>query len=357
MTNESLLPVGLAPNLLDHFYRGGPKIAALRGITLTSEHQPEEWIAATVARAGEAENGLARTAAGEVLRDLVAKDPAGWIGDPGGAPAGLGDGDTGMLLKLLDAGQRLPVHVHPDREFASRHLDCAYGKTEAWFVLDATDDAAVYLGWNTDIDAAELAERRDAQDSAWMLSRLHRIEVRPGDGILVPAGTAHAIGQGVFVAEVQEPTDLSILLEWSVTTSTREDAHLGLGFEAVMAAVSHAAMPAERLAELHIATDLDARCAHPRSTLPAEADPYFRLDVIDPPDGVAVGLSPGFAAVIVLDGHGELTADASTIPLRRGDVLAVPFAFGAWTVRGPVRLLAARPGAGWPQSLTAGAGS
>lgn len=353
MTADSRLPVALAPNLLDHFYRGGPKIAALRGIALTSEHQPEEWIAATVTRAGEGESGLARTTAGEILRDLVAKDPAHWIG----AAAGVSEGDTGMLLKLLDAGQRLPVHVHPDREFAARHLDCAYGKTEAWFVLDATDDAAVYLGWSTDIDPEELVARRDAQDSAWMLGRMHRVEVRPGDGILVPAGTAHAIGQGVFVAEVQEPTDWSILLEWSVTTSGREDSHLGLGFETVMPAVSHAALPVARLAELKVASDLEARSPAPIATLPAEADPFFRMDVIAPPDGVEVGLPAGFAALIVLDGRGEHSADAGTVPLRRGDVLAVPFAAGDWAVRGPLRLLAARPGAGWPRSLPAGGGS
>ena len=60
-----------------------------------------------------------------------------------------------------------------------------------------------------------------------MLDHLHRLPVRAGDGILVPAGQPHAIGAGVFVVEAQEPTDFSILLEWSVTTATREESHLG----------------------------------------------------------------------------------------------------------------------------------
>ena len=169
------LPVRMAPNTFEHFYRGGARIAELRGLTLDSDHRPEEWLAATVARFGEDEVGLARTQDGDLLRDLVAKDPRTWVGDD---PARLGrasDSDTGVLVKLLDAAQRLPVHVHPDREFARRHLGCDYGKTEAWYVLAADEDAAVYLGWSDDVRPEELAERRDAQDSDWMLARMNRV--------------------------------------------------------------------------------------------------------------------------------------------------------------------------------------
>ena len=64
---------------------------------------------------------------------------------------------NGLCQRLLDAGQRLPVHVHPTRDYASRHLGCAYGKTEAWYVLEAGPDAAVWVGWRD-----EQAERRKA---------------------------------------------------------------------------------------------------------------------------------------------------------------------------------------------------
>lgn len=240
-------PVLLRPNLIDHFYRGGAKIAALRRLPPAGERQPEEWIAATVSRFGSADVGLASTVDGARLRDLVAADPAGWVGATGGR---FTPEDAGVLIKLLDAGQRLPVHVHPDREFARRHLGCPYGKTEAWVVLDADPGTAVYLGWREDVDPDELAARRDAQDGAWMLERMHRVEVSRGDGILVPAGSVHAIGEGAFVLEAQEPTDFSILLEWSVTTETRDGSHLGLGFDTAMGAVSHRRLPEQRLGEL-----------------------------------------------------------------------------------------------------------
>ena len=328
-----MTPVRLQPNLVEHFYAGGARIAALRGIETTSDHQPEEWIAATVSRAGEPGVGLARTTDGDVLRDLVAADSRSWTGTR------LADGDTGVLVKLLDAGQRLPVHVHPDRAFAALHLDCAYGKTEAWYVLDADDRAAVHLGWTEDVDADELARRRDDQDGDWMLDHLHRVEVRPGDGVLVPAGLPHSIGAGVFVAEVQEPTDFSILLEWSVTTSGRDDSHLGLGFDLAMKAVTHRATSADELDRLVRRAGATDEQLGLRSVLPPEAVPFFRLDLAT---GTA-DVPAGFAAVLVLDGDGELNAGDGATAVKRGDVLAVPAAAGDWTVRGDAEVLVARP--------------
>jgi mannose-6-phosphate isomerase len=346
MSADTSRPLRLAPNLVDHFYRGGQRIGALRGIEVTSSHQPEEWIAATVSRADAPGVGLASTVDGQLLRDLVAADPGGWLGPRPDGAARHGDADTGLLVKLLDAGQRLPVHVHPDRAFAARHLDCPYGKTEAWFILDSVGDGAVYLGWTEDVDPQELARRRDEQDSRWMLERMHRIEVAPGDGVLVPAGQAHAIGEGVFLAEVQEPTDFSILLEWSITTSHRDESHLGLGFDTVMGAVEHGALSPARLAELRRHTDLGDPVGDGSgvtSCLPAAADPFFRLHLLDA-TSAAPSVGAGFAAVVVLDGAGGLVTPSGREELRRGDVLAVPHGCGDWHVEGAVRLLVARPG-------------
>lgn len=333
-------PVALPPNLIDHFYAGGAKIAALRGIETTSTHQPEEWLAATVTRAGSTHVGLSRLPDGGLLRDAVAADPVRWTGFSSAA----GPADTGLLVKLLDAGQRLPVHAHPDRAFATRHLSCVYGKTEAWYVLDASGDGAVYLGWTDDVDPDELARRRDAQDSDWMLGHLNRVEVRPGDALLVPAGTAHALGEGVFVAEVQEPTDFSIVLEWSVTTSGRDDSHLGLGFDTVMPAVDCTQMGPGRLAELYRHTDPAASGAGPMPVLPAEAEPFFRIDVWAPERAETAALPAGFAVVVVLAGDGALAGEDGTEPVAPGQVLAVPASFGSWRADGDVRLLVCRPG-------------
>ncbi|WP_090475072.1 class I mannose-6-phosphate isomerase [Nakamurella panacisegetis] len=345
----------MPPNIIDHFYLGGSKIAELRGVDLPSPRRPEEWLAATTSRAGEPEIGPSRTATGALLRDLIAADPVAWVGSPDGPP-----GDNGILVKLLDPDQRLPVHVHPDRSFALSHLNCPYGKTEAWYVLDTTGaDPSVWLGWAQDVDPDELARRVDAQDSDWMLSRMNRISVRPGDGILVPSGTAHATGEGVFVTEVQEPTDFSIILEWVVTTSTRDESHLGLGLPLALTATNHRAFTAADLDRLVVHTDPTSTSAAPQRLLPTDADPFFRLDRLAPGGRGAPGLPAGFAVGIVRSGSGTLSgANGEPMDVTRGEVVAIPAAFGDWRIDGDVELIACRPGAGWPGTLvTTGAGA
>ncbi|MFV0432641.1 MAG: carbohydrate kinase [Leucobacter sp.] len=366
-----MFPVLLVPGPVEHFYRGGGRIAALRGIVPGSGYQPEEWLGSTVTRFGEVETGLAVTAGGEFLRDLVVADPVAWTGG-----SGCDAGDTGVLVKLLDAGQRLPVHVHPSREFASAHLGCPYGKTEAWYVLDSVGDGAVYLGWNEDVDRDVLDRRRDAQDSEWLLSRMHRVPVVPGMGVLCPAGTVHAIGEGVFVAELQEPTDFSILLEWSVTTSTREESHLGLGFERVMPVVSTVALSAGDVEALVSRVGQGPVSEGPVSVLPAGADVFFRLlrargsgvggDGADGAGGAGGGVDSAgadgcgrsgvfpesFAVVLATEGEGWIVSGCGRVSLCRGEAYAIPRAFGAWWVEGPVTVLACLPGEGWPTTLT-----
>ena len=355
----ALKPLLLPPNIIDHFYRGGSRLAAFRGVPAPSEHSPEEWLAATVHLAGQPAIGPSRLADGTLFADLVANDPIGWTGSAQGAPA-----DTGLLVKFLDAGQRLPVHVHPTRPFAREHLHSCYGKTEAWHVLDVRgDDPSVWVGLRADVDPAELAARVDAQDSAWLLDQMNKIPVRPGDGIVVPAGEAHATGAGVFLVEVQEPTDFSILLEWSVTTATRDESHLGLGFGTALGVVNHRATEPARLAALRHHVDPAARGGGLRRALPAAADPYFRVDLAAPAGDEPVVVPHGFAVAIVLAGTGWLGGAAGSLggaaaslggaaggaqALRKGEVYAVPDGLGDWSVTGPVRVAICRPSADWP---------
>src|SRR5205823_4844078 len=116
-----------------------------------------------------------------------------------------------LLVKLLDAGERLPVHYHPDDDFARRH-GFAHGKTEAWLVVEAEPGAAVWLGFRDEIDRDALRERLDREE---LLALLHEQPVSAGGYVFVPAGVPHAIGEGILIVELQQPSDLSVLLEWS----------------------------------------------------------------------------------------------------------------------------------------------
>lgn len=328
-------PQLLPPNVVPHWYAGGPTLSAWRGLPPVGDRSPEEWVGATVARFGEPDLGPARLADGGLLRDAVLADPVGWLGRDDGEP-----GDTGVLVKLLDAGQRLPVHVHPTRAYATSHLGCVYGKTEAWYVLEAADDAAVWVGWRHDVDPARIAALVDAQDAEAMLALMHRVPVRPGDGVLVPGGTPHAIGAGVFLVEAQEPTDQSILLERTNTTASDAEAFLGLDRHVALSVVDAAATADVSRLTRHTA-ESDGLVA----VLPEEATPFFRMELLAP----GAHVEAGFAVAVVLRGSGGLaSAHGGRLDLTRGQTLVVPAAAGSWGVDGDVRLLVCRPGSTWP---------
>ena len=106
-------PLTLPPNVLRHFYAGGERIAALRG-TAPQEHTPEEWIGAANTTF-DGSRGLSALPDGTLVRDAIEADPEAFLGPEHVARFGA---DPALLVKLLDAGQRLPVHFHPDRAFA-----------------------------------------------------------------------------------------------------------------------------------------------------------------------------------------------------------------------------------------------
>lgn len=314
------------------FYRGGRRITDFRGDAPAAAFEPEDWVGSVTAVNGEAPSGRTVLADGTLLVDAVAADPVAWLGAAHAASFGA---DPMLLVKLLDAGQRLPVHAHPDGPFAAEHLAAAHGKTEAWCILTPGE---VYLGLARDLSRAELDRFVASQDTAALLDAMHRLHVGAGDVVYVPAGVLHAIGEGILLVELQEPEDLSILVEWSgFAIDGPAKGHLGLGFERALDAVEATARSADEIAALvHRAGDGS-------SLLPAEADPFFRLERVVL-DGAAE-LVPGFAIVVVLGGDVVLTAAESDAPiaLRAGSTVLLPHAAGTVRVDGAGALLVCRP--------------
>jgi mannose-6-phosphate isomerase len=313
-------PVLLPPNLPETFYAGSGRLASFHAEALPP--RPEEWIASTTRRFGQQTSGLSVLPDGTPLLSAITADPQRWLGR--------NDPDTGLLVKLLDAGQRLPLHVHPDRAFARSHLASPYGKTEAWIVLDAAPDAMVNLGFRRDVAADELASWVRDQDVAAMLAATNAVPIRAGDAVLCPAGTPHAIGADVLLIELQEPTDFSIMLETEGFPIPPDDALLGLPFDAALSCVSRAATSEAQLRELATAA--------PGSLLPPQADPYFRATRAGTGD-----LIRGFAVLVVTEGAGTLSGQWGTTAVRRGQALVLPHAAGATRVDGAT-LVVCEPG-------------
>ena len=330
----AIRPVLLPVNQFDHFYRGGDRIGALRHGP-GGPMRPEEWIGSTTTRFGQAPQGLAVLPDGRLLIDAIAADPTAWLGADHVARYGT---SIEVLVKLLDLDQRLPVHLHPNREFARTHLGLAHGKTEAWYVLDAPQDAQVGVGFAQAVDPAQVAAWVAAGDSDALMGALRTRTVHPGDAMLVPAGLPHTVQRGVFVLELQEPTDLSILLEWAdFAVDGTKDGHLDLGFATALQAVDCTGVSDSDLDRLVVSGDR-LRGAGLASILPPEADGYFRAQRFDASAG-PVTIDAGFTIVLVLEGQGTLAHADGSMPVQRGDVVLVPWSCGNVTLTAADRTL------------------
>ena len=339
-------PVLLPPNPVDRFYRGGARIARFRGVDGWGEMAPEEWIGSVTPVAGEAERGKGFLPDGTLVAEAIGKDPEGWLGAEHAQGFGA---DPGLLVKLLDSGERLPVHWHPDREFARARLHSCYGKTEAWIIVEADPGAVVHLGWRRDVSLGDLAAWQTSQDIEAMLDAMHRLPVRAGETVFVPAGTPHAIGEGILMVELQEPTDLSVLLEWKGFTDDPSGVgDLGLGYDAALASARTAGVGHRELSGLRGGR---GEVRHATEALfPPEADAFFRAERVR---GGAL-LPAGFSILVVVEGQGAVRGDGQgpgvtqgrtggEVELRRGETAVVPHAAGNLRIDGEIEVLRCLP--------------
>jgi mannose-6-phosphate isomerase len=336
MNNSSVSAEKLPSNQFDHFYRGGNRIGKLRKGP-GGPMRPEEWIASTTTRFGEKVNGLSVLANGKLLRDEVMNDPQHWLGSDHLKKYG---SSTEILVKLLDPDQRLPVHYHPDRKFASDKLDLAHGKTEAWIILDAPSGAKVGVGFNRKMSKSEVAELVSKHDSQGLLDSLMFLEVSAGDVVFVPAGVPHAIEAGIFVLELQEPTDLSILLEWDgFAVDGDKDGHLDLGYEVALDALRLEPLSEQEISQ--IITRFDKEKNASQRIFNPIADDFFRADYLS---GDSTVIDAGFGILLVLEGSGKLEfSDSNTLQVEAGDAVVIANAAGSFTLSGVTGIISRPP--------------
>jgi mannose-6-phosphate isomerase len=313
----------------DRFYKGGTRIAAFRGVANTGDRIPEDWIGSVTSVRGEDPIGRTLLPDGRWLADAIEADPNWWLGEKHVAAFG---NDVRLLTKLLDPGQRLPVHAHPSDDFAREFIGTRHGKAEAWYILAP---GTVHLGLTRDVSAEELYAVVREQDIETLLGLMHSVHVQPGDRVYVPPGLLHAIGEGVLLAEVQEPEDLSILLEWSGFAIDGEtEGHLGLGFEHALSAVEMSSRSAQDISSL-------VRREGDGAGLGEDAEQYFRLDRVAGDSDLL--LEPSLTIILVLDDGSELVGPGEPTRLGAGDVLLLPASAEARHLRGQGKVLIARP--------------
>lgn len=216
-----------------------------------------------------------------------------------------------LLIKFIDARENLSIQVHPDDELAM-DLHDSYGKTEMWYVIAADPGAALYVGFNRDVTPQEFL---DAAADGTLPSLLNRIEVAPGEAYFIPAGTIHAVGQGVLVAEIQETSDITYrVYDWGRKDEDGKPRELH-----TEAAVS--ALDFSRGKDLSVtAVPVTNKAAQL-----VECE-YFTTNIIAVEDSCERDYSEvdSFVIYICLDGDMAVCFSAGAVELRKGETLLIP---------------------------------
>ena len=137
---------------------------------------------------------------GKTLRELLKQHPE-YLGTHPKS-----EGELPILIKFIDAKKDLSVQVHPDDQYAYNHENGQLGKTEMWYVLDATKDAKLVYGLSCDVDR-ETLQKSIVEGS--VEKYLQKVPVKKDDMFYIEAGTIHAIGAGALIAEIQENSNLT----------------------------------------------------------------------------------------------------------------------------------------------------
>lgn len=309
------------PTFAARTYKGGAVMREFLGEQNAKDNfYPEDWISSFVTAKNKVyvENeGITRVEYnGEIrlITDVV-----------GVEDFGQGRLNSSVLIKLLDSAQRLGIQVHPTTEFARDVFNSSFGKTECWYILGKrSEDASVYLGFKEHVTRQLWAELFQKQDIEGMLSCLHNINVTPGDVILVTGGTPHAIGEGCFMVEIQEPSDYTMRVE-KVTVDgevlTPKQIHYGAGEDKLLDCFDYTPRTLDEVrsefvltptrgqnGQLHLVKYSDTEC--------------FALSLVD---GCDFGeICPSFVTVIVLEDGGEMLCNSKEYPLKRGEKYFVP---------------------------------
>jgi len=204
-------------------YQGGRLLDEIEGKNSPLDtHFPEDWIGSTV----EAKNigrediteGLAsvilETGETYLFKDLVLQDPEYFLGSRNGRPCILNDIP---LVKYLDSAVRLHFQVHPSREFAIQRLSSPRGKTEAYVILDIRENTQhpyIYAGFQRSPSREQLRKWIEQQDIESIEKCFDKTPVKVGDIFLLPGGRPHALGEGILMLEIMEPSDLAVRFEF-----------------------------------------------------------------------------------------------------------------------------------------------
>ena len=219
-----------------------------------------------------------------------------------------------VLIKLIDAQKNLSIQVHPSDDYAQRNEN-SFGKTEMWYVVEATAGAGIYLGFRRDVTKEEY---ESAIRENTLTELLNFYPVQAGDCYFIPAGTVHAIGAGCLICEIQQNSNLT----YRVYDYGRRDKN-------------------GNLRELHIDKAMlvtDFKKFEPKK-FPDHIlgiSKYFNVQKIVVDGDVSLKANEkSFHCITCIGGDGQINGEK----IRRGDSFFVPAGFGTYPLTGNMTVI------------------
>ncbi len=216
-----------------------------------------------------------------------------------------------ILIKFIDARENLSVQVHPTDAYAKIH-EGQPGKSEMWYILDAEENSALYCGFKKKISKEEFVSRIKNNS---LVEVLNAVKVKKGDVISIPAGTIHAVGSGVFLAEIQQNSNISYRV---YDYGRNRPLHIDKAID-----VTNLNPPNERGENYpHLA-----------------ACEYFVVDKLNL-DGKILSQAKGtvddktFLNVLIIDGAGKISCGGEEFLYKKGDSFFIAASSGDWEICG-----------------------
>lgn len=237
-----------------------------------------------------------------------------------------------ILIKLIDAKENLSVQVHPDDAYA-RRVEHEFGKTEAWYILDAQEGAELIYGFQKKISQEEF--RRRIADQT-LLEVVNRVPVKKGDLFFIEAGTLHAIGKGILLAEIQQNSNTTYRVydygRVGADGKPRE-LHVDKAVE-----VTHCAPPAHSGRPQGEPQHFDGYT----KTLLVSCELFtsHRLEIST--QAMLAVDEASFVSLLALEGEGTLTACGQMLPFQKGESVFLPAGSGEYRLSGAMTVLETR---------------
>ena len=256
---------------------------------------------------------------GQTLRDLLQQfttqlvGKLAWANSPGRFP---------LLIKFLDASERLSLQVHPDDQYARQHEGGQSGKTEAWYIIAAPPGAQLICGVSQNTSPQRFAEAvRDGN----LEGHLYPVAVSPGDVIFLPAGRVHAVGKNICLYEVQQTSDLTYRLwDWG----RPRELHLEKG----LAAIDFHFVPDPKVEGIEISIGDNSK----KYLIACRFFTVELLTVRTSFQEICDGRS--FHILTVLEGEGKIFFSNGRQDIRRGESILVPATTGTYKLTASVSL-------------------